>query len=92
MKAVVCTKYGPPEVLQIQEIEKPVPKDNEILVKIYATTVHRGDARIRSFDVPAAGWLAAKLILGFKGPRGRILGISTDHPYIKVFDPKFITA
>lgn len=75
MKAVICTKYGPPEVLQIQEIEKPVPKDNEILVKVYATTVHRGDVRIRSFDVPWAGWLVAKLILGFKGPRGKILGM-----------------
>ncbi|MFC1950797.1 NAD(P)-dependent alcohol dehydrogenase [Chloroflexota bacterium] len=75
MKAVICTRYGPPEVLQLAEVEKPVPQDNEILVKIRATTVHRGDARIRAFDVPAAGWLAAKLILGFRGPRGKILGM-----------------
>lgn len=75
MKAVICTKYGLPEVLELAEVAKPVPKDNEILVKIHATTVHRGDAMIRAFDVPRAGWLAAKLILGFRGPRGRILGM-----------------
>jgi NADPH:quinone reductase-like Zn-dependent oxidoreductase len=74
MKAVICTKYGPPEVLKLREVEKPVPKDNEILIKVYATTVTSGDTRIRSFRVPISFWLPARIALGFRSPKINILG------------------
>ena len=75
MKAIVCTKYGPPEVLQLQEVDKPTPKDNEVLVKNHATTVHIGDVRIRSSNFPRSQWLFARIMLGFRGPRRKILGM-----------------
>jgi len=75
MKAAVFEKYGPPEVLHIRETEKPVPKENEALVKIYATTVTAGDVRMRGFKVPASFWLPARLALGLTGPRKKILGM-----------------
>ncbi len=74
MKAIVCTGYGPPEVLQIKEVEKPVQKDNEILVKIYATTVTVADFRVRSFTIPPAYWLPARLTLGLRKPKKPVLG------------------
>ncbi len=75
MKAIVCTKYGPPDVLEVRDVPKPTPGDNELLVKIYATTVHVGDTRIRSFRVPRAGWLVARFILGLRRPKRPILGM-----------------
>ena len=74
MKAIVCTKYGPPEVLQLKEVEKPTPKDNEVLIKVYATTVSAADFRIRSFTVPLSFWFPARIALGFRKPKKAILG------------------
>ena len=74
MKAAVYKKYGAPEVLQITEVEKPQPKDNELLVKIEAATVTSGDVRLRGSDFPPLFWLPARLIIGLYRPKKRILG------------------
>jgi len=75
MKAIICTNYGPPEVLQLQEVEKPTPKENEVLIKIYATTCHVGDVRIRSFNVPFWQMIPFRLYLGLRKPKRAILGM-----------------
>jgi NADPH:quinone reductase-like Zn-dependent oxidoreductase len=74
MKAIVCTKYGSPEVLQFKEVAKPIPKDNEVLVKVYATTVTAGDVRIRSFTYPPWFWLLGRIMFGFIKPRKTVPG------------------
>ena len=74
MKAIVWTNYGPPEVLQLKEVPKPTPKDNEVLIKIFATTVTRGDVRLRGADFPRLFWLPMRMYLGFRGPRRIKLG------------------
>jgi NADPH:quinone reductase-like Zn-dependent oxidoreductase len=76
MKAFVYSKYGPPEVLELKEVEKPTPKDNEVLIKVYATTVTKGDSRMRSFTVPFWQWLPARFYLGIIKPKRAILGMS----------------
>ena len=76
MKAVIYTKYGPPEVLELREVEKPTPRDNEVLIKVYTTTVTRGDSRMRSFTVPILMWLPARIYLGIRKPKRAILGMS----------------
>jgi len=77
MKAIVCTRYGPPEVLQFREVEKPAPKDNEVLIKVATTTVHRGDVTMRSLNIPGPRWqrLMARIVLGVRKPRKAILGM-----------------
>lgn len=74
MKAVICTQYGTPEVLQIQDIAKPIPKDNQILVRIAATAVNSGDVRLRSLDVKGVMKVMMRLVLGISKPRKPILG------------------
>ncbi|MFC1617600.1 NAD(P)-dependent alcohol dehydrogenase [Candidatus Margulisiibacteriota bacterium] len=75
MKAIICTKYGTPDVLELQEVEKPIPKDNEVLIKVHATTCHIGDVRIRSFDVPFWQMVPFRLYLGILKPKRSILGM-----------------
>ncbi|NIP27271.1 MAG: alcohol dehydrogenase catalytic domain-containing protein, partial [Phycisphaerae bacterium] len=82
MKAVVYTDYGPPDVLQLKEIEKPTPKDNEILIRVHATTVNYGDITARNFknisprhfNMPMPLWLPSRIMFGFSKPRKNILG------------------
>jgi 2-desacetyl-2-hydroxyethyl bacteriochlorophyllide A dehydrogenase len=74
MKAVVCTRYGPPEVLELKEVAKPTPKANEVLINIHATTVSAGDVRIRSFTYPPWFWLPGRIMFGLTGPRKTIPG------------------
>jgi NADPH:quinone reductase-like Zn-dependent oxidoreductase len=75
MKSIVYTKYGPPDVLKLEEVEKPVPRNNEVLVKIQATTVTAGDVRMRSFNVPRWEWLFARIFLGIRKPKRPTLGM-----------------
>jgi len=74
MKAVICKKYGPPEVLQLKEVGKPVPGKNEVCIKIFASAVTSGDCRIRGFNCPILFWIPMRLVLGLTKPRKPILG------------------
>ncbi len=81
MKAVVYEEYGPPEVLHLKEVQKPVPEEDEVLVKVYATPVTFGEIKARDFTIspgdfwlPFVFWLPARLAFGFKKPRKNILG------------------
>ena len=75
MKAITSRNYGPPNVLKLEDIEKPIPKEKEILVKIFATAVTSGDARIRGLNVPFGFKFITRLVFGFKKPKQPVLGV-----------------
>lgn len=75
MKAIVCTKYGPPEVLKLKEVEKPSPKHDEVCIKIYATAVTASDTYIRGYKLPLRFRIAMRLMLGLTKPRKAITGL-----------------
>jgi NADPH:quinone reductase-like Zn-dependent oxidoreductase len=77
MKAIIYIEYGPPEVLHLKEVEKPTPKDNEILVRVHATTVTIGDTIMRSLKIPGPRWqrLMSRVYLGIRKPKRTILGM-----------------
>ena len=74
MRAIIYRKSGSPDVLQLKEVEKPVPKDNELLIKVYATTVTAGDVAVRSFKSQKLFWLLMRIMYGLKRPKRPILG------------------
>jgi NADPH:quinone reductase-like Zn-dependent oxidoreductase len=82
MKAIVYTKYGPPDVLELKEVEKPAPKDHEVLIRVHATSVNFGDLLARNFreispgkfSTPLLFWFFAKMYFGFTKPKITILG------------------
>lgn len=82
MKAILCTKYGPPEVLELREVEKPAPGEHEILIRVYATTVNYGDIIARNFknvsprefNMLFLFWFLARISLGLRKPKTQILG------------------
>lgn len=73
-QAAVCERYGPPEVVQIREVPKPVAADGEGLVEAFVTTVNSGDTRVRALRVPRGLGLLMRLKLGFSKPENSILG------------------
>lgn len=74
MKAIICERYGPPEVLQLKDIDKPTPTANEVVIRIHATTVTSGDCRVRGLNAPAGFGLLMRLALGVTRHRQAILG------------------
>ncbi|OQB52191.1 MAG: Alcohol dehydrogenase [Firmicutes bacterium ADurb.Bin146] len=74
MKAAICTRYGPPEVIKIEERLKPVLKDDSVLIRIKATTVSSGDCRVRNLDIPILYKPMMMLIYGISKPRQPIFG------------------
>src|SRR5215207_9846532 len=102
MKAIVWTEYGPPDVLQFREIEKPTPKDNEVLIKVYAATVTAGDCEVRSLKLPIWIRLPMQIYVGLRKPSritilgqelaGKIEAVGKEVTRFKKGDPVFAAA
>ena len=75
MRAVVHDNYGPPEVLRVKVVQRPVPKDTEVLIRVRASTVTSADCRVRSLRVPVGFGLLSRLVFGVRRPRQAILGV-----------------
>jgi NADPH:quinone reductase-like Zn-dependent oxidoreductase len=75
MKAVICTRYGPPEVLRLAEVERPTPRRNQICIRIFATAVTVSDCVIRGLKVPRRYRILLRLVWGVKAPRRPIIGM-----------------
>ena len=69
MRAIEASAYGPPKVLALADVPKPVPKDNQVLIKVHAATVTAGDCEMRLFEFPAFMWLPLRLALALTKPR-----------------------
>ena len=82
MKAIVFTQYGPPDVLQLTDVAKPTPGDDEVLIRVLATSVNFGDLLARRFNkitpskfsMPMLFWFPTRIMLGLRKPRKKILG------------------
>ncbi|PLX11165.1 MAG: NAD(P)-dependent alcohol dehydrogenase, partial [Marinilabiliales bacterium] len=75
MKAVICEKYGPPEVLTLKDLERPVPKDNEVVIKVHASSVNAADCNIRGLTyIPSGLGFLARLMLGYNKPKISVMG------------------
>jgi NADPH:quinone reductase-like Zn-dependent oxidoreductase len=74
VKAIVCTRYGPPDVLELREVEKPAPKDDEVLVRVHAASAAMGDCELRGLNVPFEWKLLLRMGFGIRAPRRKILG------------------
>ncbi len=75
MKAIICTRYGPPDVLQIREIENPAPRENEVRIKIHASAVTASDLYIRGSQVPFRVLIPFRLMMGITKPRRPVIGL-----------------
>jgi len=75
MRAAVYRKYGPPDVVSMEEVQKPVAGERELLVKLVASSVTSGDARMRAFNLPKPFGIPGRLVLGIFGPRKKVLGV-----------------